>query len=102
MMQDIKNYLLSIGINSYLYEQPKYSYKFGYLVISSTVEKYCFLKWMYKDKESFYLNRKHERSQAFMYLVENNITNRKNNLSAVEYYKKSMPSMVNVITNIDY
>ena len=52
------------------------------------LEKYAFLKIIYKNNIVYSLTRKREKSLKFIEIVENNETNRLENINAVKEYKK--------------
>lgn len=65
----------------------KYKGKFYRLVFKNTTEKYCFLKMIYENNSDILkLKRKEERVLDLIYKIENNTTNRKENIKAIESY----------------
>ena len=65
----------------------KYKDAFGRVVFNNTTAKYCFLKWLYKNAD-LKLERKSVLANNFICGVEENITNRSENIDALEYYHK--------------
>ena len=60
--------------------KDKYNGNFYNLVFVNTTQKYCFLKLIYSCNIDC-LDRKKEKASKFLYAVENNLTNRKENIS---------------------
>ena len=82
-----QNYLLSVGITSTIsIDKRKYSKSFGSLELKNTTEKYCFLKLIYSSNIKS-LTRKKERADELIRRIENNVTNRSENIKAVNFYK---------------
>ena len=81
------SYLSQIGITSRVSEdkRQKYTHQFARLDFFG-VNKYMFLKWLYYDN-CLCLERKKNLSLEYCNLVENNVTNRAENIRAVEYYE---------------
>ena len=89
--QVFKQDLLNFNIESvFQIDNRKEHYKnnFGTLTFNNTIQKYCFLKWIYPENCELKLERKEKLAKDFLLKVENNITNRYENLQALEYYKK--------------
>lgn len=87
LLGEIKQYLETQGLASVLVEDKRvYTDKFGALIFRDTSEKYCFLKWLYKDSDIFRLERKRCIAEEFIALVESNSTNKSTNTRAVEKY----------------
>ncbi len=83
---DINDKLNFFGINmKYYSDKRKYSHEFGNLECSNISEKYNFLKFIYFN-EGVCLNRKKELANDFFKKVELNITNRKENIKAINCY----------------
>ncbi len=67
--------------------RKKYKGEFYHLVFKNTTEKYCFLKTIYENNNDILkLKRKEERVFDLIYKIENNTTNRKENIKAIESY----------------
>lgn len=82
-----QNYFLSLGVtSSILIDSRKYSQPFGELTFKSSSEKYCFLKIIYSS-EIKSLIRKKERAITLLQRIENNVTNRSENIKAINLYK---------------
>lgn len=86
-MQFISNYLKNININNSFYRTSpnKYKHPFYNIEIHGATSKYCFLKYIYNNA-TVYLKRKHNIADKIIYMVENNTTNRSENIKAVEFY----------------
>lgn len=65
----------------------KYNGEFKEIVFKSSIEKYYFLKTIYSNDITC-LIRKKEKSENLITLIEENKTNRNENILAVEYYNK--------------
>lgn len=82
-----QDWLIKINIDSRYYKDSrKYSQPFGSLSFINTTQKYSFLRYIYKN-ESVCLKRKKDLSFCFLQNVELNISNRSENIKAVEHYK---------------
>ena len=86
-LNQMQNILKEFFIDSSII-QDKRNYKepFGSLELTSTVQKYNFLKWIYSDNV-FSLTRKREKSLELIRRIENNTTYRRENIEAIENYK---------------
>lgn len=87
-----KQDLLNFNIESvFQLDNRKDHYKnnFGTLTFNNTTHKYCFLKWIYSEKYELKLERKEKLAKDFILKVENNVTNRSENIKALEYYKNN-------------
>lgn len=84
--QKLQSYLSLLNINTILIEDKrKYFQQFCNLCFFGK-NKYIFLKWIYYDN-CLCLQRKYDRAVYYCYLVENNVTNRIENIKAVEDYQ---------------
>lgn len=89
-MVSICNMLDELNLK-YSIKEDKREYKGGTFInvnFVNTVEKYAFLKIIYKNNIVYSLTRKREKSLKFIEIVENNETNRLENINAVKEYKK--------------
>lgn len=85
--QKLQSYLSLLNISTTLIEDKrKYSKPFCNLCFLGA-NKYVFLKWIYYDS-CLCLQRKYDRAIHYCCLVENNITNRKENINAIKYYEE--------------
>ena len=83
----LRQYLLSVGIDVAVREDKrpgKYTHPFGRIEFFG-VNKYIFLKWMYYD-DCMCLKRKYNAAMKYCDLIEKNITNRSENIKAVNQY----------------
>lgn len=66
--------------------EGKYSNNFGQVYCKNTAEKYCLLKWIYSfnTEKTLSLKRKQKNALNIINNIENNITNRKENIIAVK------------------
>ena len=79
--------LSTYGVSSSIgKDKRKYSQPFGSLELKNTTEKYCFLKLVYASNIKS-LTRKEERANILLRRIENNVTNRSENIKAVNFYK---------------
>ena len=86
-LEDFKNILKDFEIDtSIVVDKRKYQEPFGSLEIVNTINKYLFLKLIYSFYEDS-LSRKKERSKELLLRIENNITNRSENINSVNKYK---------------
>lgn len=77
----------SVGVKSSItQDRRKYNEPFGSLNFKNTVEKYIFLKYIYKSNVKC-LKRKKERSIELIKRIEKNSTNRSENINAIKEYK---------------
>lgn len=67
-------------------DKRKYKEPFGSLEFTNTTDKYIFLKYMYRNNVKC-LSRKKERALELIRRIENNVTNRSENIKAIENYK---------------
>lgn len=82
-----QEFLTSMNIqSSVLEDKRKYSIPFGSLELKNTSEKYCFLRLIYSSNIKS-LTRKKERAEALIQRIENNVTNRSENVKAIEKFK---------------
>ena len=72
--------------SSIIKDKRKYSEPFGSLELKNTTEKYCFLKKIYTSNIKS-LIRKKERANILLQRIENNATDRSENIKAVNFYK---------------
>lgn len=72
--------------SSVIKDKRNYSQPFGSLELKNTTEKYCFLKSIYASNIKS-LIRKKERANILLQRIENNVTNRSENIKAVNFYK---------------
>lgn len=61
----------------------KYTQPFGTIEITDIPNKYCFLKTIYYNNHNLSLHRKMQLGQELCFQIENNITNRSENKTAV-------------------
>ena len=66
--------------------QNHYSQNFGCISFTNMTSKYCFLRWIYSNA-NLKLNRKNLLSKNFLQKIENNETNRAENIDAVKTYE---------------
>ena len=66
---------------------------FSSVVFVNTTTKYIFLKEIYKNDEIFCLKRKKGMAKKLIYNIEQNITNRKENILAINEYKKYLDAV---------
>lgn len=71
---------------SIIKDKRKYTEPFGSIEFKNTIEKYIFLKYLYQNKVKC-LSRKKEQSEELIRRIENNSTNRSENIQAIEKYK---------------
>lgn len=84
---DFKDILQEFKITaSIIQDKRKYKEPFGSLELKNTTEKYIFLKFIYNSSVKC-LQRKKERADILIQRIENNITNRSENIKAINYYK---------------
>ena len=91
------NILRSIGIQSNFEldkRREKYSNNFGKIYCKNTSEKYCLLKWIYSfnTEKTLSLKRKQQKALNIISNIENNITNRKENIIAVKKWGELLES----------
>lgn len=87
ILKVFREYLINFSIDSnILLDKRKYSEPFGSLEFINTTQKYIFLKFIYSNNVKC-LNRKKERAEELFYRIENNITNRSENIKAVNNLK---------------
>lgn len=85
----LSSFLNKIGLNHSLIKdkRDKYNGEFYTITFKNTTEKYCFLKFIYdNNKEIMKLTRKEQRAMNFIKCVENNVTNRSENIKAMKEY----------------
>ena len=83
----LQQYLFSIGIDSVVYEDnrsEKYTHPFGRFDFFGA-NKYIFLKWIYYEN-CLCLQRKYDSAIEYCNQVETNITNRSENINAINQY----------------
>ncbi len=89
-MTSIANLLNELNLSySLIHDNRKDKYKgeFYNIVFKNTTEKYCFLKTIYDtNKDILKLKRKEDRSNNLINKIENNTTNRRENIKAIEEY----------------
>lgn len=84
--ESFKTELEKFNIDSKIYvDNRKYTKSFGELCFTDTIHKYLFLKFIYRDYNNSLL-RKKLKAERFYYLVENNITKRKENKDAINNF----------------
>jgi len=85
-MNFISNYLKSININNSVYfDKRSCKHLFSTIEIFGASDKYCFLKYLYNNA-TVYLERKYFLANKIINMIESNVTNRKENKKAVEFY----------------
>ena len=86
-LTDFQSLLKKFEIEStIIVDKRKYKEPFGSLEVINTTNKYLFLKLIY----SFYnisLSRKKERAIELLNRIENNVTNRSENINSIKKYK---------------
>lgn len=83
----LQQYLSEANISSVVQEDKRnYSHPFGSIRFNG-VNKYIFLKWIYY-KDCLCLERKYDLAIKYCNLIENNTTNRAENIRAVEQFNK--------------
>lgn len=86
-LENFKNILEEFEINSkIIVDKREYKEPFGSLEIINTTNKYLFLKLIYGFYEDS-LSRKKERSKELLSRIENNTTNRSENINSINKYK---------------
>ena len=86
-LNDFKEVLTFLDIDcSILQDKRKYTESFSSLEFKNTTEKYIFLKFIYSLKVKC-LERKKERAFELIKRIENNSTNRSENVKAKKFYK---------------
>ena len=86
-LKDFKDILKDFEIDTKIVvDKRKYKEPFGSLEVINTTNKYLFLKLIYSFYEDS-LSRKKERSKELLLRIENNITNRSENINSVNKYK---------------
>lgn len=86
-LEDFRNILKEFEIDTrIIIEKRKYKEPFGSLEVVNTTNKYLFLKLIYSFYEDS-LSRKKERSKELLLRIENNVTNRSENINSVNKYK---------------
>lgn len=89
LKEELKKYEIDSKI--FIDNHKNYSNLFCNLEILGTLNKYCFLKFIYSNLSSnkdLFLKRKYQKAIKFIKAVENNITNRFENIKAIEKYNK--------------
>ena len=89
-INSISKLLKNVGLEFSIIEDKrnhKYKGRFFNITFKNTSEKYCFLKTIYAN-ECECLHRKKKLAMEFIYKVENNATNRYENVKAVNDYNK--------------
>lgn len=86
----LQSYLMQLGIVAHVSEdkRPIYTHPFARLDFFG-INKYIFLKWLYYDN-CLCLERKKVLAFEFCKLVEDNVTNRSENIKAIKQYKNFM------------
>lgn len=86
-LEDFKSILEEFEIDAkIIVDKRKYKEPFGNLEITNTTDKYLFLKLIYSFYEDS-LSRKKERSKELLLRIEDNVTNRSENINSVNKYK---------------
>lgn len=85
-MKVFQDKLSSIGIECSIHVDRRKTENFGSIEFVNTTQKYSFLKYLYDSQETS-LDRKRERAQELCRRIENNVTNRSENINAVKNYK---------------
>ena len=86
-LKDFQTILAELKINcSIIEDKRKYKKSFGSLEFKNTAEKYIFLKLIYNLKVEC-LKRKEEKAKELITRIENNVTNRFENIKAINSYK---------------
>ena len=86
-LNDFKLILEEIGITCTIVEDKRnYKEPFGSLEFKNTTEKYNFLKYIYSSN-IYCLTRKQKIALDLIQKIEQNITNRSENVKATQYYK---------------
>lgn len=86
-LEDFSKALFLFNINcSIIKDKRAYSEPFGSLEFKNTTEKYIFLKFIYSSNVKC-LKRKKERADELIRRIENNSTNRSENIKAQNFYK---------------
>lgn len=86
-LEDFKEILSIFNIGcSIIKDKRTYNEPFGSLEFKNTTEKYTFLKFIYNLNVKC-LNRKKERANELIKRIENNSTNRSENIEAQKFYK---------------
>lgn len=89
-MMSIANLLDKLGLSYSLIldnREEKYKGEFYNINFKNTSEKYCFLKLIYSENTDILkLKRKKERVESLINKIENNITNRSENIKAIKEY----------------
>ena len=87
VLEDFQKILKNFDIScSILRDKRKYTKPFGSLEFQNTSEKYIFLKFIYSLKVKC-LERKKERADELIKRIEDNSTNRSENINAQKIYK---------------
>ncbi|WP_141639530.1 LAGLIDADG family homing endonuclease [Clostridium haemolyticum] len=87
-LQERIRLLYDITSKAYKQTSKKYTQEFYALDFINTQQKYAFLKSIYNDVNSsiLSLDRKQEKANKLITLIESNKTNRNYNIKAVEYF----------------
>lgn len=86
-MEFFKEILNDLGIDiKFIEDKRKYTKAFGSLECSNTTSKYCLLKFLYGSNVNC-LARKKKLGLELIKRIENNVTNRKENIIAVKYWR---------------
>lgn len=86
-LNDFKIILEEIGVSCKIIEDKRnYNKPFGSLEFGNAIEKYSFLKYIYSSNVSC-LTRKKEKAKELIQRIEQNITNRSENVKATQHYK---------------
>lgn len=86
-LKSFKIFLSEMGIDGTIYQDKrKYTQPFGELSFTNSTQKYLFLKLIYRANVKC-LIRKKERADRFIKGIEENLTNRSENIKAIQEYK---------------
>ena len=86
-MIELQKILEKVSIpSSVIEDKRKYTKPFGSLEATNTTQKYAILRFLYDSATSFSLSRKRIVAKELMRRIEENVTNRSENIKAVEYY----------------
>ncbi len=70
-----------------------YQYPFGQILATNTTTKYLLLKLFYYNNPFLYLERKKVLAEKLIWMIENNITNRSENITAVTKWGELLKSL---------
>lgn len=88
-LQQIQSCLPFGNCCSIIVDKRKYAEPFGSLEAKGSIGKYCILKYLYSNPVNS-LKRKKDAAFILLNRIENNVTNRSENLRAMEYWKENM------------